>query len=437
MNKETGKIGLWRTTSLVAGNMIASGIFMLPVALASFGSISLIGWILSGIGAVLMATVFAWSSRLYPGARGGPYAYAREGLGSFAAFLVAWSYWISVWTTNAAISVGFVSYLSVFFPWVSSGTVPSLITGLSAIWLLTWINCRGIPTAGSVQLFTTILKILPLVLIICAGIFFIETENFAVFNVSGQSNFGAITSTATLTLFAFLGLESATIPGASVHNPERTIPKATMIGTLLVTAVYILGTVAVMGILPGDILRQSNAPFADAAALMWGEQARYWVAGGAVISTFGALNGWMLMQGQMPASAAADHLLPKFFGQLNKKHAPSGSIIISSILITILLVMNSSGKLATTFKFIILISTLTALIAYLLSMAAYIIVAPRYVTEKKKLRIHLIVAFGGFLYALWAVAGAGEGSVYYGLLAVLAGIPIYAFQKIKIDKRGI
>ena len=287
------KIGLLTSTSLVVGNMIASGLFMLPAALASYGSISLIGWIVSGAGAMALAMVYSWLSKIYPVAQGGPYAYTREGLGNFGAFLVAWGYWISIWSTNAAIAVGFVSYLSVFIPSLATHPLQAVATGLGTIWFLTWINNRGIRAAGNVQVVTTILKLLPLLLIGFAGIFYIDLNNFKAFNITGTSNMQAITTTATLTLFAFLGLECATIPSGNVENPESNVARATLYGTAIVTVIYILGTVAVMGLVPMDQLKSSNAPFADAAASMWGENARLLIGAGAVISAFGALNGWI------------------------------------------------------------------------------------------------------------------------------------------------
>lgn len=428
------KIGLWRTTSLVTGNMIASGIFMLPAALAAYGSISLIGWVLSGFGAIVLAIVYARLSQIYPGATGGPYAYTRQAMGDFAAFLVAWSYWISLWTTNAAIAIAFVSYLGVFFPVVSSGAVPTAFTAIAATWLLTLINTRGITTAGSVQLITTVLKLIPLIVIAAGGLFYIQPENFYAFNVSGGSVTAAVTATATLTLFAFQGLECATIPAGSVEHPERTVPRATIIGTLLVTVLYFLSTVSVMGIIPVQDLQQSSAPFADAARSVWGNWAGYLVAGGAVISTFGALNGWILMQGQMPAAAAADKLLPSVFARQNKSQVPTVSLVGSSVLITILLLMNTSLRLADTFQFIILISTMAVLIAYLLSMASYMIIAARTMERPDKRNLHITLALIGFAYSLWALAGAGMESVYYGLLAVVAGIPLYAWRKMKFDR---
>ena len=424
------KIGFWTSTSLVMGNMIASAMFMLPAALASFGSISLIGWLVSGAGALSLALVFSWLSQIMPLANGGPYAYTREGLGDFAGFLVGWGYWISVWSTNGAIAVAFISYLTIFFPVLGANAYYAVAVGLGSIWLLTWINTHGLRQAGAVQLVTTVLKIAPLVLVTVGGAFFIQSENYQPFNSSGTSNLSAITSTATLTLFAFMGLECATIPSGSVENAGKTIARATLVGTLAVTILYVLGTVVIMGILPPEVLKNSKAPFADAATHVWGDWAGYVVAAGAVISTFGALNGWIIMQGQVPAAAAADRLFPAVFGKLNKRGAPVLSLVISSALISGLLFMNFSRSLADTYQFIILISTMTVLVAFLFSSIAYLILAARSRDARWRQPWKLGLAIIAFSYSLWAVAGSGQEAVYWGFLLLIAGVPLYGLSKI-------
>ncbi|MCE2935706.1 MAG: amino acid permease [Cyclobacteriaceae bacterium] len=424
------KIGFWTSTSLVMGNMIASAMFMLPAALASFGSISLIGWLVSGAGAVCLALVFSWLSQLMPLANGGPYAYTREGLGDFAAFLVGWGYWISVWSTNAAISVAFISYLTVFFPVLGVNAFYAVAVGLGSIWLLTWINAHGLKKAGAVQLVTTILKIAPLILVTMGGAFFIQTENYQPFNSSGTSDMAAITSTATLTLFAFMGLECATIPSGSVANAGKTIARATLVGTLAVTVLYVLGTVVIMGVLSPELLKNSKAPFADAATYLWGDWAGYVVAAGAVISTFGALNGWIIMQGQIPAAAAADRLFPSSFGKLNKRGAPVLSLVVSSTLISLLLFMNFSRNLADTYRFIILISTMTVLVAFLFSSVSYLVLAVRSGDTRWNQPWKFLIAIIAFVYSLWAVAGSGQEAVYWGFLLLIAGVPLYGISRI-------
>ena len=428
MSDRSNQIGLWTTTSLVIGNMIASGLFMLPATLGIYGGISLVGWIISGAGAICLALVYSWLSKLQPLATGGPYAYTRDGMGHFAAFLVAWGYWISVWCTNAAISVAFVSYLTAFIPALGKNPILSVGTGLSAIWFLSWINTKGIREAGIVQVITTILKIAPLLIITVGGLFYLNSDHFIPFNVSSESNISAINSATTLTLFAFLGLECATIPAGNVKNPEKTISRATIIGTVATTFIYIAGTVAVMGLIPPAQLVQSQAPFADAAASIWGEEARYLVAGGAAISTFGALNGWILVQGQTPMAAARDHLFPHVFAIENKNGTPALGIVISSILISVLTTMNFSSSLAETYKFALLLGTLTCLVAYLFSIISFVLI------DNKQSGFRwgkMLVAALAFIYSMWAVVGSGQEIVYWGFIMLMAGLPFYAWIKLR------
>ena len=403
--------------------MIGSGIFLLPASLAPYGGISIIGWIVSALGGIVLAKVFSELSKRFP-KTGGPYTFTKQGFGDFPAFLVAWGYWISICCTNAAITVTMLSYLSIFFPILNTSPFAAALTGLSAIWLLTYINSRGVKEASWVQLVTTVLKLVPLILIAIVGLFFIEMTHFEPFNLSGESNFAAITATTTLTLFAYLGIESATIPADNVANPSETIPKATILGTWIATVVYILGSIAVLGIIPPETLATSQAPFADAAVVIWGESARNWVALGIVISVFGALNGWIMMQGQIPLAAAKDGLFPALFGKLNKNNSPATGIAFSSILISGLMLMNYSKSLISAFEFMILLATLTCLVPYLFSTATHLLFALR--SGKKWSWIWGSLAFA---FSMWAVAGSGEEIVFWGFLVLMAGIPFYVWIK--------
>lgn len=427
--KTPGKIGLWTSTALVVGNMIGSGVFLLPAALAAYGGIGLLGWLGSSTGAIALALLFSNLSKIIPNALGGPYAYTRSGLGDFAAFLVAWGYWISIWCTNAAIAVTFVSYATVFFPILASNSLLAVGTGLGAVWLLTWVNTLGVKQAGRVQIITTVLKLTPLLLVSIVGLFYMDVDNFSPFNVSSVSNFTAVTATATLTLFAFLGLESATIPSGDIHEPEKTIPRATMIGTILTILVYVLGSVAVMGMIPALELKNSNAPFADAAALIWGDSARYWVAAGAIVSTFGALNGWILLQGQMPRAASRDHLFPEIFKRENKNGSPALGIVISSVLISALMMMNFTKGLTDTFTFMVLLTTVAVLVPYLFSAASYGVILLQNKFWRRESISKIVLAAVALVFSLWAIVGSGQETVYWGFIAILSGIPFYVWMK--------
>ena len=425
---ERGTLGFWMCTALVVGNMIGSGVFLLPASLAPYGGISIIGWVITAVGAMLLALVFARLSRLVPKA-GGPYAYTQYGFGDFAAFLVAWGYWISIWAGNAAISIAFTGYLGVFLPGITRSALLSAGTALTAVWLLTWINSRGVRNAGIVQVITTALKLVPLAAVGLIGLLYLRIDNFIPFNLSGGSGFSAITATATLTLWAFLGLESATIPSGEIKDPEKTIPRATIVGTLLTAIVYILGTVAVMGVIPPEILATSTAPFADAASLMWGGWASYAVAAGAAISCFGALNGWILLQGQLPLAVEADGLFPRLFGRVGSRGTPTTGLIVSSLLITILVGMNFTRSLVELYTFIILLATLTTLIPYVFSTAAELII---YVRERERFEGRRLwgaatIAVLALGYSLWAITGIGMEALIWGAVLLLGGVPVYLF----------
>ena len=252
MKPNQKKIGLITTTSLVVGNMIGAGIFLLPATLAKYGSISLLGWLFTATGALILAKIFSNFSKIIVNKSGGPYTYSKAGFGDFIGFLVAWGYWISIWVSNAGLAIAIIGGLSVFFPELNSNPILSVFVGLSFIWFFTWVNSRGIKESGRIQVITTVLKLLPLIFIIIIGAFFFSLDNFPSFNLTDQSHFATFPVVAALTLYAFLGIESATVPAENVENPEKIIPKATMLGTIITTLVYILGTVVLFGVLPVD-----------------------------------------------------------------------------------------------------------------------------------------------------------------------------------------
>jgi APA family basic amino acid/polyamine antiporter len=295
---------------------------------------------------------------------------------------------------------------------------------------LTGVNALGVREAGIVQVVTTILKLLPLIAIGTLGLLYLDPGHFQPFNPSGETPFNALTATAALTLWAFTGLESATIPADSVKDPSRTIPRATIIGTLAVAVIYILATVGVMGILPATDLANSTAPFADAGRLIWGSRAGSLIAAGAAISAFGALNGWVLLQGQMPMAAARDGLFPAVFGKMSRRGTPLAGMVISSLLVTGLMALNYKASLVEQFTFIILLATLSTLIPYVFSAVAELVI---FVREREKFRGERlagasVIAVLALLYSLWAIYGTGRDTVFWGFVLLLAGLPVYWWQ---------
>jgi APA family basic amino acid/polyamine antiporter len=423
-------LGPWRSTALVIGNMIGSGVFLLPASLAAYGGVSIVGWLFTTAGALLLALVFAQLGRAMPRI-GGPYAYARAGFGDVIGFQVAWGYWIAIWAGNAAIAIAFAGYLGYFWPGLGDDPLLAAMVAIAAVWLLTGVNAAGVRPAGVVQLVTTVAKLAPLIGIAVAGLFFFDAGAFTPFNASGESAFSAITSVAALTLWAFIGLESATVPADDVEDPTRTIPRSTVIGTIVTAAVYILGTVAVMSVVPREVLTNSTAPFADAAGAMFGPWAGYVVAVGALFSTFGCLNGWILLQGQVPLAAARDNLFPALFGRVSSTNTPVHGLVISSVLVTILTVLNYNARLVDVFNFFLLLATMTTLVPYIFTTMAELML---FITDPvrfdgRRLGGSAVIAVLAFAYSLWALYGAGAEVVLWGTILLLAGLPVYVWMR--------
>jgi len=425
------KIGLFSATSLIIGNIIGAGIFVLPASLGKFGSISILGWIFTASGSLILAKIFSNFSKMISGHNGGPYLYTKVVLGDFLGFIVAWGYWISCWVNNAAIAVAIVSALSFFIPELNKNPILASITGLSFIWFFTFTSSRGVRSSAKIQIFTTIAKLIPLLFIIIFGLFFFDSTIFPNFNITDKSNLEILPIVSVITLYAFLGLESASIPAANIKKPEKNIPIATMTGTLISTFVYIFGTVILFGILPNEILINSPAPFAEAGNLIGGKYAGYFISAGAAVSAIGALNGWILITSYMPMTLAKDKLFPKILTKKNKKGFPIVSLVLGSILTSIVMSMNFNEGLVSRFEFLILLTTLSTLIPYLFVSIAYL---TYYLKKKFSVNILFkkqIIAILGILYSCWAIFGSGKESIFYGTILLLIGVPVYITMKNK------
>lgn len=423
-------LGLAMLTSLVVGNMIGSGVFLLPASLAPYGAVSLVGWLVTAVGSILLGLVFARLARRMPEA-GGPYVYTHAAFGEFAGFLVGWGYWISCWSALAAIAVAMTGYLGALVPAVTATPGAAAAVAVTTIVMLTAVNIAGVRQAGVVQLVTTLLKILPLLAVAAFGLPRLEAARFAPFNPSGEPLLGAVQACIALTLWAFLGMEAATVPAEDVRDPRRSIPRATVIGVVVTAVLYVASTTAVMGVLPREELALSGAPFAEAARALWGPGAAALIAAGAFISCFGALNGWILVVGQVPMAIARRGMFPAFFARLSPRGTPAVGLVLSAALACLLVVANFTKGLVAMFTAMILLSTLASLIpfAFCAMAEALLAIRDRRTASRTALRGGLAVAALAFIYAMAATAGAGRDTVYWGFLTLLCGIPFYVAMK--------
>jgi basic amino acid/polyamine antiporter, APA family len=416
-------IGFWGCWSLIVGVMIGSGIFLLPAVLAPYGLMGFSGWLITAGGSVLLALVLGRLSHRTT-RTGGPIAYAHDAFGDLTGFLVAWGYWASYWIAIPAIAIAFVGYLGVFIPGLDDMPLAQMGCGLALIWGLGLVSLHGIRDASFVQLIMTVLKLIPIFLIIGVGLFTGDVANLPAVNPSGGSFLGVLAATALLTMWAFAGLEAATIPAGDVRDAARNVPRATVIGTISVALIYIAATAAVMLVVPAGDLADSTSPFSDAARALgsWGPGL---IAAGAMISTAGALNGVILLSGQLPMAVALDRLAPAVLAHRNKGGAPQFSLLISLSLGSILLVANYSRGLVAAFTFLLMMSTVCLLLPLLVSALAEL----RH--SWRSARGWAIIALGACAYAAFAVLGSGLEVLGWGLVLTLAGLPAYWLGKPK------
>jgi len=444
---EGPKFGLPQAMALIIGSIIGVGIFNLPTSLASYGPITLISMALTTVGALALALLFAALSRRLP-ADGGPYAYARVAFGNGLGFANAWSYWITAWAGNAAIAVGWVLYVEHFIN-KGQNKLITVILVLVGLWLPAAVNLSGVKNIGSVQVITTIIKFVAVAFVAIVGLFYISSANFTPWNVSGESAINAIGGGMAIALFSYLGVETAAVAAAKVRNPDRNIPRATVLGTIATAVVYLLSLTAVFGIVPTSKLANATAPFSDAVnAMFGGTWAGNVMAIAVIISGLGALNGWTMICAEMPLAAAEDGLFPGRFKRISKNGVPAFGIVASTVLASIAMAINYLGSGgATVFTTLVLMTGITAAIPYGFSALAQL--KWRWIDQKTmhtpRFARDMIVAALALVFSIlfiWYSRNTGHSFwVYWAPFflaagAMLLGIPVYRAQRRHMTRPG-
>lgn len=409
-SKRAPALGLATAIALVAGNMVGSGLFLLPSSLAPYGAAAWFGWLASAIGALALAAVFARLARERP-ASGGPYAFARAAFGAEAGFLTAWSYWVSIWCANAAIAVTFAGYFGALVPAAASPSATVLVA-LAALWTCTLTNAAGVRSAGAVQVVTTVLKLLPLVALVACALPMLGEARSADVPARSPGLASATLATTVLTLWAFLGMESATVVAEDVVEPRRNLPRATLAGTAIAIVATILACGAVALLVPAGALATSAAPFADAASTLWGPLARPLFAATAAIACFGTLNGWVLLQGRLPLAAAREQAFPAQFARVDRHGTPRFALVVGSLLASALVLANAQKSLVGLFTFSILLSTAACLVPYVVCSAAALRGGSWRDTA---------IAVVAFVFGLVALFAAGTEALLWGGALLLVG----------------
>ena len=425
--QDGNKIGFWTCTALVVGNVIGMGIFLLPSSLAPFGFNALIGWGITLFGCLTLARVFAHLSSALPGADG-PYGYVRETLGELPAYMSMWAYWVSLWLTNAALATGVVGYMTVVMPGLA--VIQPVWFALGLVWLFVLINLFGVRTGGVVQIVTTTLKLLPMLAIAALGGWVLITSpgSYVAHPPTTPVSFGGVMAASTIALFAMLGIESASIPAARVDNPGRTIPRATMAGTILVAAIYVVVSAVPLLLIRQDVLANASAPFALLMDQFGHAGFGRWLALFVVISGLGALNGWTLLAGQLTRTMADHGVLPPLLTRSNRHGTPATALVITGVLASVMVWMSYSSSLVAAFTFLTLVVTAANLPLYL-ACALALAVLWRRGTAGCSGRSVLLVALVATVYVIYAFIGIGGEPFVYALGLIAAGLPLYLFMR--------
>jgi APA family basic amino acid/polyamine antiporter len=418
------KIGFWSVFAIVTGSQIGSGIFMLPASLAPFGAYSMAGWALSGLGAIMLALVFAKLCSQFP-RTGGPHAYVNEAFGPHASFFTGWTYWVISWVSTTAVITASIGYLTPLIGDCSRlthlGLEIALLLGITAV------NFRGVKTAGNVEFFLTALKVIPLLIVPVIGLAYFNPQNFTSDIATSQLSLTQILKEVTmLTLWGFIGLESATTPAGSIENPSKTIPRAVVFGTLGVAVLYMINSLGIMGAMPGKMLMVSKAPYADTVQYLFGGKWYLLISLIAAVVCIGTLNAWMLASGQIALGLAQDGLMPERFARKNQHGAPIWSLIISCLGIIPLLFLTLNESLGQQINTIIDFSVTAFLFIYAISCLALI----KLMWQQKRTKIwHWFYALVALSFCVLVIAATPLKTLMVSLMFVLSGLPIFVFRR--------
>lgn len=451
-------LGFWVLTALVVGNMVGSGIFMLPRSLAEVASPSgvLSAWVITGFGVLMTALVFGNLSLRKPELNGGPQNYAkalfRENTNSslLAGYLVSWGYWVANWSGNVAIITTFASYLSTFFPvmvnrnplfkllgtTVTTGGVITFIVCTILLWSVHYLILNGIEGAGKVNFAATAAKVLGFLLFILACLYAFQASNLVPFyeQIEGEGGVQSgfllqINNAAIATLWAFVGVESAVVFSTRAKN-KNDVKKATILGLLIALALYLSITLLVMGTLPQNELVQSQKPLVDALETAIGPSGSMVMAILGVISLFGATIGWVLLSAEVPFQAAKQKMFIPNFLKENKKGSPVFSLWITNLCTQAFLLSVISQSMASAFDFMIFIATLAFLVPYIVAslyQLKLVIKGETYEGTRKNRTIDAVIASLAAIYSIWVIyAGTADMKTFlFGIALLSSGIIFY------------
>ena len=421
-------LSLFGAIALVAGNMLGTSLYNLPASLArKAGPIGLLSWLITAGGFLLLALLYASLGTRFP-RTGGPYVFAREAFGDFAGFQVVWMYWLSAVVGNAAIVTGAIAYAIKFSPAVAGNTILQALLAFGILWTLCVLNILGIKWGARIQMSILLINLVPLTLLGIA-LFQFHPENLHPFAPHGV---GALATGSALLVWAYSGIESATVPAEEISTPGSTIRRGTMLGFAFATLIFLVSATAVVGVLPNGVIATSPRPIELAVTQAIGPTAGFIVSIAAVAVSIGVLNGWTLMVGRIPYSAAQDGIFFRQLGRLHPRYGtPHVSLLAGTIIASALLGLYFVKSLASSFEFLVLLANLGTLFPYLYNAAAALLLARRDpdawpAAARRRMQLMAVACFA---FLVWTTYGVGQEVVFWGFLVLTAGVPLYIWFK--------
>ncbi len=416
----SNKMGFLAVFAMVISSQVGSGIFMLPVSLSPYGIYSIISWVISGLGALSLALVFALLCAKFP-ETGGPHVYVKHAFGNTAAFFTGWTYWVISWVSTTAVVVASVGYLTPLF----QSDIQNIHLYLEVLLLMaiTLINLRGVVVAGYVEFLLMIVKIIGLILIPILALFHFDKNNFIISSEISNLAIPHILARSTLlTLWCFVGLESATAPAGSVNNPTKTIPKAILLGTACVAIIYFVNSLSIMGLINGNDLMNSKAPYVDAIKIMFPGNIHLAISIIASIVCISSLNAWVLASGQVVLGLAEDKLMLQFFTKRNQYASPFRGIMISSLGTLVLIICTAGSTFSKQVTSIIDFSVISFLFVYLTCSVAFLKFS---IQEQNYYKLFIGVI--SLLFCSYIILCTPINTLLIASLFTLSGVPIYLF----------
>ena len=427
MADSSKKMSLMGLTTLVAVNMMGSGIIMLPASMGQLGAISLLSWLVTAVGSMAIAYCFAQLGVICPRS-GGMSAYSEMAHGKSTFFMCSFLYFLSLAIGNVAIAISAVGYLTPFIPWLGKGATPLCIGVVGLIWITTAANLGGPKVTGQLGSTTVWGVIIPVAGLSIIGWFWFKPSVLAeAWNPHHMSLFAAVNQSIPLTLWAFLGMESAAQNADAVENPKKNVPLACMLGTAGAAVIYILSTTVIQGIVPNADLAKSSAPFATVYAQMFNPTIGKIVMALAVVACVGSLLGWQFTLAQTAKYTADDRYFPKLFSKVSGLGAPIGGLIVNAILQTLMAFSTMSPNATAQFNKLVNLAAVTNLVPYVTSLSALLIVMHKFKSGKKVFDRNLVVLMVAMAYSIYAIYASGEDAVFGAMIVMGIGYVMFAF----------